>query len=626
MAIQPLNTIKSWFKTGLKPSQNQFWETWDSFRHKFEKVPIKDIENLETTLNTKAEKSQFENHTSDQLAHGLLFANKEDKSQKGIAGGYAPLNNFTKLTSQYLDIVNDLVSGGTTSLLSAEQGKILQNQINGIQTLLESDNVDLDTLQEIVDAVEEVKISLSTILVNDLNTGGVTKALTAEMGKKLNEIKLTATIANDAETQITSAVSEDNKIVSRSKLFNWWTWIESTVLHKSGNESFNGIKSSTNIGTSQLNGIDLTNNGTASTQVLNIKNTNKGLGIRVTNSSDGFGIHASNNGIGIGINSVNDSTGSGIVCFNNSTGTGNFIINNLNGKGQQISNITNGIGAIFNSATASTGDLLQFRKNDVLTTKFDQNGIATLPYLIIANKPLTTAPPDGAIERDENGNLFETHSGARSRLITTTDGLIFLAYKSLNSIQTNIDGVISTTIEKASTNTVIGKIGNSSVLRLNMINQLLQSRQGGGTVLPTISKVEIYLKVNNGLFATNYTGSNAVDRVKILEYSGTISGGNKCYQNSLITSLQNSDPLKAQWSKVDLVEEIFLNEIKTETNKSYYLRNAENNRTFGASEAQFSFVFVNTVAYADNNNANGQNASLVLRNTNYGLYLETIRS
>lgn len=43
MALQTLNTIKNWFRTGLKPTQTQFWDTWDSFRHKYEKVPVKDV-------------------------------------------------------------------------------------------------------------------------------------------------------------------------------------------------------------------------------------------------------------------------------------------------------------------------------------------------------------------------------------------------------------------------------------------------------------------------------------------------------------------------------------------------------------------------------------------------------
>jgi hypothetical protein len=50
MAIKKLSTIKSWFRTGLKPTQSQFWDTWDSFRHKCEKVPVEDIEGIEELL------------------------------------------------------------------------------------------------------------------------------------------------------------------------------------------------------------------------------------------------------------------------------------------------------------------------------------------------------------------------------------------------------------------------------------------------------------------------------------------------------------------------------------------------------------------------------------------------
>lgn len=235
-----INTILSWFKTGLKPTQEQFWNSWTSFWHKDEKIPQSSISGLETVLNAKAEKEQLEAHYVDSNAHAAQFLTKEDKAQKGIAGGYAPLDEFTKLASQYLNIVDDLFTGGSTSILSAQQGVVLQNQIDGINTLLSSDNINLDTIQEIVDAIENVESYLATILVNDLTTGGVTKALTAEMGKVLQNTKLTATLATDAETQIIAVVPEDSKVVSRLKLFNWWTWIKTQVQIISADWRFDG--------------------------------------------------------------------------------------------------------------------------------------------------------------------------------------------------------------------------------------------------------------------------------------------------------------------------------------------------------------------------------------------------
>ncbi|KIA93927.1 hypothetical protein OA93_20935 [Flavobacterium sp. KMS] len=199
-----INTILGWFKTGKKPTQTQFWASWQSFWHKDEMIPQSSITNLVSTLDAKVEKSQFETHKSDKIAHADLFETKEDKAQKGLADGYAPLDSFAKLTSQYLDIVNDLVSGGSNSLLSAEQGVVLQNQIKSINILLASDNINLDTLQKIVNAIEAVQVLLSTILVNDLTTGGTTKALTAEMGKTLKVlIDSLTTIISEKEPLIT---------------------------------------------------------------------------------------------------------------------------------------------------------------------------------------------------------------------------------------------------------------------------------------------------------------------------------------------------------------------------------------------------------------------------------------
>ncbi|PWA09507.1 hypothetical protein [Flavobacterium laiguense] len=115
----------------------------------------------------------------------FFLVEKENKSEKGIANGYAPLDEFKKIASQYLNIVDDLTTGGSTGLLSAKQGAILASRAEAIYALLTSDNINLDNVQEIVDAIETVQTSLSTILVNDLTTGGTTKALTAEMGKTL---------------------------------------------------------------------------------------------------------------------------------------------------------------------------------------------------------------------------------------------------------------------------------------------------------------------------------------------------------------------------------------------------------------------------------------------------------
>jgi hypothetical protein len=74
MALQTLNTIKQWFRTGLKPTQQQFWDTWDSFRHKSEKIPVADVEGIDELLLSKTDNEVFESHLTDENTHQNLLA------------------------------------------------------------------------------------------------------------------------------------------------------------------------------------------------------------------------------------------------------------------------------------------------------------------------------------------------------------------------------------------------------------------------------------------------------------------------------------------------------------------------------------------------------------------------
>ncbi|WP_281225937.1 hypothetical protein [Flavobacterium aquiphilum] len=91
---------------------------------------------------------------------------------------------------EFGDINNGLDCAVPGKVLDARQGKVLKDLVDTMNTLLISDDVNLDTVQELVDAIKTVQTSLSTILVNDLTTGGTTKALTSEMGKFLQTNKV----------------------------------------------------------------------------------------------------------------------------------------------------------------------------------------------------------------------------------------------------------------------------------------------------------------------------------------------------------------------------------------------------------------------------------------------------
>ncbi|TPG41967.1 hypothetical protein [Flavobacterium pectinovorum] len=104
MAIETLKTIKSWFKTGLKPTQAQFWSTWDSFRHKSEKVPVEDIEGIENLLTGD------KIIPSGQFLIFKVYPNTADELEIGDSViGYCE-GNFLAEATYY---------GGDTSLMSS---------------------------------------------------------------------------------------------------------------------------------------------------------------------------------------------------------------------------------------------------------------------------------------------------------------------------------------------------------------------------------------------------------------------------------------------------------------------------------------------------------------------------
>lgn len=200
--------IYEWFMTGKKPTQAQFWASWGSFWNKSEQIPQSSISGLPGVLNAKAEKAQFDAHKTDENAHAALFAAKADAQA---------LLNHIQATFEAIGIeLQSRVYGDESLQFQIDDTNDFVSQarsdIEAINTLLTSDDINLDTVQEIVDAIKTVETSLSTILVNDLTTGGTTKALTAEMGKTLKGLidglvvpTATATVRGIVKTDTTVA-------------------------------------------------------------------------------------------------------------------------------------------------------------------------------------------------------------------------------------------------------------------------------------------------------------------------------------------------------------------------------------------------------------------------------------
>ncbi len=102
MALQSLTDLKNFFKTNFIPTQQQFWDMLDSFRHKSDKVSATDIDGLTTLLAAKASNEAFNSHTSAENAHAGLFGALRTWVSGQIAGitvGSTPLGSITPSTT-----------------------------------------------------------------------------------------------------------------------------------------------------------------------------------------------------------------------------------------------------------------------------------------------------------------------------------------------------------------------------------------------------------------------------------------------------------------------------------------------------------------------------------------------
>ena len=66
-----LDTMKSWFKKGLYPTESQFASVFDSFWHKDDTIPMASVQNLLQTLNNKA--SAFHKHEMSDITDIATF-------------------------------------------------------------------------------------------------------------------------------------------------------------------------------------------------------------------------------------------------------------------------------------------------------------------------------------------------------------------------------------------------------------------------------------------------------------------------------------------------------------------------------------------------------------------------
>jgi hypothetical protein len=206
-----------------------------------------------------------------------------DQPNKILITNNAGELEFSNINNIKVDNYNALDYTAEGKALDARQGKILKDLVDNINILLASDNVNLNTIQKLVDAVEVIQTSSNITLVNDLTTGGTTKALTAEMGKTLQNNKVDKV---SGERLINAA--EINKLSGLSNVTTTIKTILSTVLVTQNVTGFVSYINSLNpvlvVGTNEI--VKYTTSDTGRVFQLNLRGRSFGTGQPAITTSD----------------------------------------------------------------------------------------------------------------------------------------------------------------------------------------------------------------------------------------------------------------------------------------------------------------------------------------------------
>jgi len=206
--IDNINTLLTSDETSLDNLQ-EIVDFINLNRTTLDALGITNISGLENALNSKVdiislstvatsgEYSDLLNIPPTEIPnHGTLTGlENDDHIQYALAdgqrGAFASLaqGDLADTSVQRSEIVDDLISNDVAQPLSANQGLILKGFIDNINTLLTSDETNLDTLQEIVDFIELNKATLDTLGI--ANIAGLENAL--DLKQDLREIKTIST-------------------------------------------------------------------------------------------------------------------------------------------------------------------------------------------------------------------------------------------------------------------------------------------------------------------------------------------------------------------------------------------------------------------------------------------------
>jgi hypothetical protein len=388
-----INTILNWFKTGVKPTQAQFWATWASFWHKDEQIPQNSISGLENSLNAKAEKSQLDAHLSNKNAHAELFDKKSNIIHNHVIDDIKGLENVLneKALLSHKHEITDI-----EDLESTLNEKALLSHKHGI-----TDIEDLEsTLNE--------KALLS-------HKHGITDI--EDLESTLNEKALLSHKHGITDIEGLESTLNEKALVSHKHGITDIEGLESTLNEKALLSHKHGITDIEDL-ESTLNEKALLSHKHGITDIEDLESTlnEKALLSHKHEISDIQGLESTLNEKALlshkheitDIEGLKDQLSTKLTATL-ATDAETQIDTNVSEDNKIISRLK-----LFNWWEWIKKQPLTLSNKLTLTS-----GNATTPALIIPNGVLTTVEKNGAIERDENGVLWETHGGVRYEIRPT---------------------------------------------------------------------------------------------------------------------------------------------------------------------------------------------------------------
>ncbi|WP_332452575.1 hypothetical protein [Chryseobacterium aquaticum] len=144
-----LETILSWFQTGDNPTEEEFRQTFSSFRHNDTKIPIKDVDGLESSLKLQGDWNQTDNSVAD------FIKNKPDLSLKAdLVEGKVPVSQLPSYVDDVLEFENL-----TSFPIAGESGKLY--------LALDSNNLYRWSGSVYIDITQSKQDTLSSVIKRD---------------------------------------------------------------------------------------------------------------------------------------------------------------------------------------------------------------------------------------------------------------------------------------------------------------------------------------------------------------------------------------------------------------------------------------------------------------------------